>query len=187
MRLIEITNDDSFNQVMAGIEQKAKDGVAFQTKVRDAAESMPELFAKQRQLEDWMRKKLKHVSTIPDIILQKYKSELSEVFKEYVPDINILEVLYFNASSKDPHGYKKPPDSGVEERNTEICDAFIERHREDIKDAIISWIGAFKSLAAEAKELNWPTGKGSYQHPSVSRFSSDYHTAKRIEDEAKYW
>jgi len=187
MKLTEITGDSSFDKTLSDIEQKAKDGIAFHTKVRDTAESMPEVFAYQRELESWIRKELARINNIPNLMLQQYKSELDEIAKDYT-SANLLDLLYFHATDKNPHGgYNRGPDNSEEARLTEIADTFIENHRDDIKDTITSWLFEFKKLAIEASKKDWPTGKGSWQHPSVSRYSFEKHDADRIAEMAKYW
>jgi hypothetical protein len=185
--LLEATGDDKFDRMLGGIKDKAQRSVAFSTKVRDAVQSIPDAFKLQHELEDWMSKELTKIRLMPNKALQRFRAELQPLIKEYRDDTGVLEMLYFHASDKDPHGYKQRPDGDHEENLQDVADAFMHRHLDDVQDAVTSQMSAYEKLKKEADQKEWPTGKQSYMNNSVSKFSSEYSHARSIAAKLQHW
>lgn len=182
----EDTGDAKFDDMMADIKQKGKEAADFQNKVVDAAASVPALFAKQKELEKWARKEMQRIRAIPDTMMQKYKHELAPIADGYKEDTNILELLFFTATNKDPHGYDDAPSEPHEKALRQMADNFIAHHLDDLKDVVVAWEHALDTFKKEAKSKDWPTGKGSWQHPDVTSFVYEKHWADRLKDFLKH-
>ena len=172
--LFEITGDAKFDAMLGGITDKAKKGVELHGKLDKIAASLPDAFKNQEELERWISKELEKIHDIPSRMLSRFAKELKPIADGYREDTNPLELLYFHATNKDPHGHHVTDDENLED----VADAFIDRHKEDVQDALTSWLAAFDQLAKLGDAKKWPTGANSWKR--ITKFDSEYHHAKSI-------
>jgi hypothetical protein len=180
LSLLESTGDEKFDAMMGGIEKKAKAESDFHAKIKDVADSVPDMMKRQRELEKWVAVELVGCAQIPNKMMRAWARELEPLAREYHEGANALEVLYFHMTNSSS-GYTHKPENENEEELQQMADEFVEHHKEELQDVFTAWMHAFEQLKTEAGKKDWPTGKGSWTHRDVTRFSYAYSWAKDLE------
>jgi hypoxanthine phosphoribosyltransferase len=181
----EATGDKGFDDMMGNIEKKAKDGVAFHTKVRDAVESIPGVFKRQAELEKWMATELQRIQDSTDKMFEKYRKALGPITKWFNDRVSIMNMFETIISCQ---GNPRELDSlGLNEKKAkaavEFAGDFLDDHRDDIEDVLVSWGHSLEKLKQEANAEKWPVPWSRYTN--YSQYKSDYENASKTFK--KYW
>lgn len=148
---LEATGDHQFDKMMGDMKAKATASRDFEERIKGLADALPDELNRQRDFEKWLEERLKRVRLLPNHMLQRYANELKHIADGYREDTGILEMLYFHASSKDPHRiYNRDPEDDHEESLQDVANAFMHNHLEDVEDACTAWWSALEQLKTEA-------------------------------------
>lgn len=173
LALLEATGDDKFDRMLGRITAQAKPDL--ETTVRGIADQLPRDLEVQRRQERWLAGELARIHAMAAGALRRTARELAPIAAEYREDTSPLELLYFHAS--DSYG-------GDDEALTRLADAYLLKHREDVEDAMVSWLAAFDQLKREAQEKRWLVD---WVHPSVSKYPYERAHARSVVERLRGW
>jgi hypothetical protein len=108
---------------------------------------MPNVFAKQEDLEQHVAAELAKIKSASDAALKKHALELGPVRNEYMSGTSIIDMLYFEHDPSDQH--------------YAVVKAFVDKHGKEVMAAIDAELKALKELATWSATQKWPTGANS--------------------------
>lgn len=184
-QFLEATGDKTVDAMITKAKIDADASIEFGKKLSALVDEFPDLLDRQRELEKWVSAELKKIRQIPTRALQAHLKELKPIAAEYREDTNPLELLYFTASSKDKHSYRygQDPDDDNELSLQDVADAFMSRHKDEVKAAVAKWLDGFEQLKTAANNQKWPT-RDWRRH---TKFDAEYYHAKNIAGELSHW
>ena len=184
LAFLEATGDTKFDKMMGDMKAKATASRDFGERIKGVADSLPGELKRQAELEKWMESELKRVRLIPQRQLKRFEKELAPIADGYREDTSPLEMLYFHASSKDPHkGYHRGPDDEHEENLQDVANAFMHNHLDDVQDACTAWWAAMEQLKKDADSKDWPI-KNWQRH---SKYDSERSHARSVIEFLQHW
>jgi hypothetical protein len=167
--LFESTGDKKFDSMMGSIVNNFR-----KIKVNDPDG--------EQDILNTVSSELTRIWSTPDKLLKPYAKELKPISKDYPNNASILEILFFHASDKSPNA--KP---GFHEDDLEdLANAFIVRHKNDIKMAMEEWINAFRDLERKidlrisALKNNNIDISNLKKWKSISNYAASYNHAQTI-------
>lgn len=193
------------NQILGDIPELKQKQDDFEKKIRDIAAEVPGMFQKQRDLEKWMADAVEAVKKIPNVMLKPYMHELEGLENEYREGVSVLDMLQFTLPHSFEHEHwKRDKDnkrltrqqiidhSGNLERMTHnptehekfvpIVVKFIQKHADDIEDAIRAVDHGFDAIRDMANKEKWPAPWQRY-----GKLPSDRYAFKNSMEELLYW
>lgn len=130
---------------------KQKQQSNFIDRVQKLAADMPNVFAHQKTLEEWMAKELSNIKHIPDKAFGKrVRLELAPLYAEYIPGVTLFSVLVFATS--DLYWEKRAP----KDEKEKLALQFILQNYIKLMQTAEQEKQAMNNLADEANKIKWP-------------------------------
>lgn len=160
MKIIEVVVDaqDRF-------KQKRSDD--FSAKVAGFASDVPNVLARENELEQQVRSEVQQIETRANALLKPHLLQIAQLRKEYQPSTQILDILSFELISEYPN-------------NKRLARSFINQHIDLVLRAATQQYDELKQLVTKFDAENWPVGKSWTRYAGIDY---DRHKMRGLVDE----